>query len=83
VIDLAGRVAQAREALLAAGVPADEAAGDAEVLARHALQWDLTQYTLARREPPPPGFQEEFDRLIARRIAREPVLQIVEVPTQL
>ena len=77
MIDLAGRVAQAREALLAAGIPADEAAGDAEVLARHALQWDLTQYTLARREPPPPGFQEEFDRLIARRIAREPVSQIV------
>jgi len=70
-------VAQAREALLAAGIPADEAAGDAEVLARHALQWDLTQYTLARREPPPLVFQEQFDRLIARRIAREPVSQIV------
>ena len=75
--DLAGRVAQARDALLAAGIPADEAAGDAEVLARHALQWDLTQYTLARREPPPAGFQEQFDRLIARRIKREPVSQIV------
>jgi len=77
VIDLAGRVAQAREALLAAGIPADEAAGDAEVLARHALQWDLTQYTVARRDPPPDGFQEKFDRLIARRVAREPVSQIV------
>jgi release factor glutamine methyltransferase len=77
VIDLAGRVAQARESLLAVGIPPDEAAGDAEVLARHALQWDLTQYTLARREPPPAGFQEHFDRLIARRIKREPVSQIV------
>jgi release factor glutamine methyltransferase len=77
VIDLAGRVAQAREALLAAGIPADEAAGDAEVLARHALQWDLTQYTLGRRQPPPLDFQEHFDRLIARRLTREPVSQIV------
>ena len=77
MIDLAGRVAQARDTLLAAGIPADEAAGDAEVLARHALQWDLTQYTLARRDPAPADFPEAFDRLIARRARREPVSQIV------
>jgi release factor glutamine methyltransferase len=77
VIDLAGRVAHARDALLAAGIPADEAAGDAEVLARHVLQWDLTQYTLGRRDSPPSGFQEQFDQLIARRLRREPVSQIV------
>jgi len=30
-------IAEARDALLRAGVPPDEAHGDAEVLARHAL----------------------------------------------
>jgi release factor glutamine methyltransferase len=70
-------VARARERLLAAGVPADEAPGDAEVLARHVLGWDLTRYTVSRREPAPAGFAEQFDRLIARRLTREPVSQIV------
>lgn len=77
MITLAGLVAQARDRLLAAGVPPDEAAGDAEVLARHALDWDLTRYTLSRRQPPPADFAERYHPLIARRAAREPVSQIV------
>ena len=74
---LAELVAQAREQLLACGIPADEAAGDAEVLARHALAWDLTRYVLSRAQPPPEGFADRFDPLIARRLRREPVSQIV------
>ncbi len=74
---LAEIVSAARQRLLAAGVPADEAAGDAEVLARHALPGDLTAYVLARAQPPPAGFQHRFDPLIDRRITREPVSQIV------
>jgi release factor glutamine methyltransferase len=70
-------VARARARLLSGGVPADEAPGDAEVLARHALGWDLTRYAVALRETPPPDFETRYDALIARRIAREPVSQIV------
>jgi release factor glutamine methyltransferase len=77
VITLAALVARARETLLAAGVPADEAAGDAEVLARHALDWDLTRYALGRSRTPPNGFADRYDPLIARRARREPVSQIV------
>jgi release factor glutamine methyltransferase len=70
-------VARARERLLAGGVPADEAPGDAEVLARHALDWDLTRYAVGRSEMPPADFASRYDASIARRLAREPVSQIV------
>jgi release factor glutamine methyltransferase len=70
-------VAQARDTLLASGVPADEAAGDAEFLARHALGFDLTRYALARNQLPSEDFPQRFATLIARRVQREPVSQIV------
>jgi release factor glutamine methyltransferase len=70
-------VARARERLIAGGVPADEAPGDAEVLARHALAWDLTRYTIERGSPSPDGFPARYDPLIDRRLTREPVSQIV------
>jgi release factor glutamine methyltransferase len=70
-------VASARARLLAGGVPADEAPGDAEVLARHVLGWDLTQYATRRRDAPPSHFAARYDALIARRLTREPVSQIV------
>src|SRR5690349_12398362 len=74
---VAAAVAEARDALLATGVPADEVSGDAEVLARHVLGWDLTQFTLHRNEPVPTDFDRTFGELIARRARREPVSQIV------
>jgi release factor glutamine methyltransferase len=74
---IAEAVVRARDRLLAGGVPAGEAPGDAEVLARAALVWDLTRYAVGRSEPAPPGFVERYETLIARRQAREPVSQIV------
>ncbi len=74
---VADLVARAREQLLAAGVPADEAPGDAEVLARHALGWDLTRYAGGRREPAPADVVARCDALVARRARREPVSQIL------
>jgi release factor glutamine methyltransferase len=74
---VAAAVAAAREDLLAAGVPPDEAGGDAEVLARHVLGWDLTQFTRQRNEPLSADFDRAFGDLIARRACREPVSQIV------
>lgn len=73
---IAELVARARARLLAGGVPADEAPGDAEVLARQVLEWDLTRYAVERGVPAPPGFTERYDALIARRLTREPVSQI-------
>ena len=70
-------VAHARQRLLTGGVPADEAAGDAEVLARHLLGWDLTRYTIQRTEAAPVDFAERYEEVLQRRLRREPVSQIV------
>src|SRR5262245_7196569 len=74
---LVEHVARARARLLAGGVPADQAPGDAEVLARHVLGWDLTRYTIERASPAPADFAPRYEALIARRLTREPVSQIV------
>jgi release factor glutamine methyltransferase len=58
-------------------VPADEAPGDAELLARHVLGWDLTQFTVRRNDPVPDGFEQTYAALIERRVRREPISQIV------
>jgi release factor glutamine methyltransferase len=77
VRSVAELVAHARDRLLAGGLPPEEAVGDAEVLARHALGWDLTRYVLSRGQQPPDDFAGDFEPLIARRLRREPVSQIV------
>lgn len=69
----------ARRTLAGAGIPADDAALDAEVLARHALGWDRAALITRGREDPPPGFTERFTALIARRAGREPVAYITGV----
>lgn len=70
-------IARARDALLRAGVPAGEAPGDAEVLARHVLGWDLTEFALRRNDRLRGDFDRQYGELIARRSRREPVSQIV------
>ena len=76
-VSLHEQIAAARTALAAAGIPEGDAAFDAEVLARHALNWDRAALLSRWREPPPPGFAERFDLLVRRRAAREPVALIV------
>lgn len=73
----AKRIAVARAVLVGAGIPEQDAALDAEVLARHVLAWDRATLLAHGREPAPPGFDSAFDALIARRALREPVAQIV------
>jgi release factor glutamine methyltransferase len=72
-------IAAARRTLVEAGIPADDAALDAEVLARHALGWDRAALIIRGRENPPPGFAGQFAALIARRTGREPVAYITGV----
>lgn len=71
------RIADARLALSAAGISADSARFDAEVLARHALGWDRAMLLTRGRELAPDGFEARFASLLSRRLAREPVALIV------
>lgn len=71
------RIADARLALAAAGISADSARFDAEVLARHALGWDRAMLLTRGRELAPDGFEARFAGLLSRRLAREPVALIV------
>jgi release factor glutamine methyltransferase len=70
-------LADARHAFERAGIPADEAAIDAEVLARHVLGWDRAGLITRGREAASRGFDEEFAALVRRRVQREPVAMIV------
>ena len=71
------RLADARETLIRAGIPAEEAALDAEVLARHVLDCDRATLLTRARDPLPSAFDRLYHALIARRVAREPVAYIV------
>jgi release factor glutamine methyltransferase len=66
----------ARAPLVAAGLAPDEAALDAEVLARHVLGWDRAELLTRWHLPPPGTFPAAYSAAIARRAAREPVALI-------
>jgi release factor glutamine methyltransferase len=76
-VTVAELIARARAKLSTGGVPPDEAAADAEVLARHALGWNLSKLVVEQRNPAPAEFSHRYEELIARRLTREPVSQIV------
>lgn len=52
------------------------AALDAEVLARHVLGWSREQWIAGSRSAPPADFAARFDALVARRATGEPVAYI-------
>lgn len=60
-----------------AGFAADDARRDATVVARHLLRWTLADWLSHSREVVPPDFQPNFDALISRRGAHEPVAYLV------
>ena len=66
----------ARARLIDAGIQAETAAKDADLLARHTLNWDLATWLARRRETATDDFVREFDSLLARRQNREPVAYI-------
>jgi len=69
-------VRHARAQLVAAGIPAEEAAMDADLLARHALGWDLPTLVARSTEEAPVGFEGRFQGLVERRLRREPMAYI-------
>jgi len=71
------RLAEASDVFVAAGIPKEEAARDAGLLARHVLGWDRAALVTRLREPPPAGFTVRYQPVVDRRAAREPIAYIV------
>ena len=67
---------RARASFIRAGIPPDQAAIDAEVLARAAAGWDRATWLARRDEPARPRRPRASRRLAARRERREPVAYI-------
>ena len=74
---IAEHLAAARRAIEAAGVPAPEAALDAELLARHALGSDRAGLLARRHEVAAPEFVAAYAARLERRAKREPVAYII------
>jgi len=70
------RVAEASKALKQAGIPDAEADIDARLLAQFALGRDAAEFLTRLNDPVPPDFPAAYERLIERRINREPLAYI-------
>jgi release factor glutamine methyltransferase len=66
----------ARDRFLKAGINANLASLDAEVLARKVLGWDRTRFITERNEPATSSFLLNFEHVVARRVRREPISYI-------
>lgn len=75
-IEINAVVADARRRFRAAGIPRDEAALDARLLAQHVLGWDAARLMTHGDEAATPDFQLAFEQLVARRVRREPIAYI-------
>lgn len=69
-------VADARRRFRAAGIPADEAALDARLLAQHILGWDGARLMTHGDEAASPELTRDYEALVARRVRREPLAYI-------
>jgi release factor glutamine methyltransferase len=65
-----------RSVLIDAGLQPSTATLDADLLARHALGWDLATWLTHRSQIATPLFIDTYESLIARRARREPVAYI-------
>jgi release factor glutamine methyltransferase len=73
------RIAGGRLVLVRAGFRQEDAAIDADVLARHVLGWDRATLLARGRDTASPEFIRRFDAAIERRAAHEPVALITGV----
>lgn len=69
-------VTRARGELQHAGISLSTAALDAELLARHVLQWDRATWLTRRDDPATADFEARYAAVMARRVAREPIAYI-------
>lgn len=70
-------LAAARTRLVAAGIPADEAAVDVNLYAETILGWDRVRLLTEQHSPVPPGLNPRLAEWLARREQREPTAYIV------
>ncbi len=68
--------ARACDRLTRAGLPRDEAALDARLLAQFLLGWHDVRFVTAGGEPAPSGFAARYEPLVSRREQREPLAYI-------
>jgi len=67
----------ARSRLIQAGISADAATLDAELLAREVLGWDKARFISERNESATTGFLLNYEHFVARRMRREPIHYII------
>jgi len=67
----------ARDRLVDAGVPPDEAAIDVELFARTILGWDRARMITASMQGAPAALEPAFSAWVARRATREPSAYII------
>jgi release factor glutamine methyltransferase len=76
-VTIHARVAAAKQHLRDAGLSSNEADLSARLLAEHVLGWTRERLLIDAWDSEPAGFATEFDALVARRAAREPLPYIV------
>jgi len=76
-VTIHARVAVAKQHLRDAGLSSNEADLSARLLAEHVLGWTRERLLIDAWDSEPAGFATEFDALVARRAAREPLPYIV------
>ena len=69
----------ARDRLVRAGIRAELAGLDAELLAREVLGWDRARFLADKHEKAPDHFAPSYERLVVRRERREPIAYITGV----
>ena len=74
---LSAVVTAAARRLADAGWRPDDARRDAEILARHLLNLDQSDWLARQRETAPAQFHGQLDTLIRRRLAHEPIAYVV------
>ena len=67
----------ARDRLIEAGIGANNAARDAELLARQVLGWDKARFLTDRNEAATTMFLLGYEHFVARRTRREPISYIL------
>jgi release factor glutamine methyltransferase len=67
----------ARQRLMNAGISANLAALDAEVLARRVLGWDTARFLNNRDQDATTSFLLNYEHYVARRMRREPISYII------
>jgi release factor glutamine methyltransferase len=75
--DINALLADARRRFRIAGIPPDEAAIDARLLAQHVLGWDAARLLTHGDQIPHAEVPTAFEALVGRRAAREPLAYVI------